>query len=304
MPQGITDDEANALRARCTEFLKGEPSRGSPKRTAIRKAFGSSNFNTFMAGKRGASREGMERTLAVIDGGAAPSKAPIKKGRVWQYIPATEAKRLRAEVLKHVAAKFTSLGDFLSHSMGLHSASQSHMYHLINGTGTITTLAARRLRAALDGKPPEKTSKRAAAPLAIVVEPPKDRRAPRNVLAGARDLASRVLEARYHGDLLGLARELGMTLDRLSRFLKGGGLGLNESAAVIERLSELGAAGASMVRDPGVTVRATLQAWRNGGAGGAVGASVEPPELRARKLVERWGAEAMALVVELAGGAA
>jgi len=248
--------------------------------------------------------------LAVLDGKPAASEAPKRKGgkgRVWEYIGAGEAKALRAAVLRHVDEKYASVSDFLSRAMGLGKTSMSHTYRLIQGDDPITVQAAARLRAALDGKPPPAKPvdlRRRPAPSSDLVLAPRDEKAGPNILAGLRERTGKALVERFGGDIPTLANAIGLTAERLVKFLKGGSLRLKESAEVSERLGPEPRS-AAMMEAPGFTLRATLEAFRNGGASHDA-ESIAPPELRARKLVEKWGTEAMNLVFELAkmGGAA
>jgi len=208
-----------------------------------------------------------------------------------------------------VDEKYSSLADFLARAMGLGPKSLSHTYQLLNGDKSITVQAGARLRAALEGKPPPAVPvdlRRRPAPSSDLVLAPRDEKAGPNILAGLRERAGKALVERFGGDVPTLANALGLTAERLVKFLKGGSLRLKESAEVSERLGPEPRS-AAMMAAPGFTLRATLEAFRNGGAGGSHDAeSIAPPELRARKLVEKWGTEAMNLVFELAkmGGAA
>jgi hypothetical protein len=319
----IPKDEAQALRARIAEHLKGEPRR-SAKRTAIRKAYGASNFNKFMAGGRGASNQGRARVLAILDGGPAPTRRP-GVGRQWRYVSIDESQALRAEAMKHIREKHASVGAFLLARMGLQSKSQSGWYQILKGSGPITVTAAAKLRAALDGRPvapPMERAPKAEAPstaLALANHGgprtrgrPKGRatkgRAPHEVQANLRLDAGHVLAVNYRGSVSGLARDLEMTASRLSRFLDGGPLTLDESAELASGLARLRPV-ESVSPAPGVTMlRASahgmsIEAVRHAGVGMGGAGDLEPPEVRARRFVERNALEVFSIVLQLAGGA-
>lgn len=314
MPQGITTEEATELRAIIAEALKDEPRR-SPKRAALRKAFGESNFSSFMEGKRGASPKGRARVLVVLDGGTVPKRRP-GVGRAWKHVTPEESKAIRAEVMRQVESKYETLGNFLKTAMGLESKSQSHMYKVIMHGGGLTVETAAKLRAALAGRPVAPPRPRAGAKpgpkpgakAALVLATPRTKapRAPRNVLASLRLDAGHVLAARFGGSVPALARELGTTAHRLSKFLDGGPLTLDESAEVANRLSPL-ARIESVSPAPGLTmVRAvangiSAEAWSNGS--GHAGPPINgAPALAARKLVEGWSQDALRFVLQLAQG--
>ncbi len=323
MPQRITPDEVNALRARITEALKGEPPRGSRKRMALRCAFGESNYSAFMNGSRGASLLTLQKVDAAIASlaGSGPL-APVPKiapgrnrlgggGFHGSYASATEAKAIRAEISKSVPGRWRSVRAFLN-AAGVPRKSESSWYGIITSRRPMTIASSTRLRAALDGKPPPSSngapvtpysSELATAPLDLRARAP---RAGKFVLAALRTNAGHVLSSRFGGNVPALAKAVGVTAHRLSAFLDGRALTLEESTGVADRLTALSQGAETAHPAPGVTmVKASahgvsIEAWRQGEANGA--GSHDPPEVRAKRFVLEHGAEAIAIVLELAKG--
>ena len=255
------------------------------------------------------------RIRDALDGKPAP-KAPRDPrragGRIIERISASESKALRAAVLKQVGPgphQHRSLGAFFLATMGLPAPSQSGIYTVIKGTDPITVEMAQRLRDALAGRPAPvhkaRTRKASEAPPAI--EQPGTELAPPNVLASLRLDTGHVLASRFGGDVPALARELGITAARLSRFVNGGSLRLTESADVANRLAMIAPAHHDVAAAPSsalTMVRAlSVQAWMPAHRP-TEPASAEPAEVRARKLLAKWHAEAFEMIVQLAGGAA
>lgn len=364
MPIGLPKEQAAALRARINVYLADAP-RGSPKKTAMRKAVGESNFGSFLKGTRGLSRESAAKAEAILDGATtaptpAPTQAPAPNRKPvtprHERISPAESNRLRAEIKR----RFPKLADFMR-AMGVTPTASADWYRKIKGDMEISTVAAARMRAALDGKaaPRPKASPndrdvgprirlpdveanalradvrafmqaksmsttafgtlmggsynsfsdvlrghrpmtvrlaqrlRAAigAPSTDLVHVPPAKRSPRasrDVLAKLRLDLGHVLATQYGGKVPQLAHAIGLTAGRLDRFLDGGALTLEESRGVSEHLSAL-------QRSPVQLVTRAVSMNRAGFAD-----QHEPPEVRARNLVARWGQEAIEIVLQLA----
>lgn len=303
----ISVEEAQALRARVAELKAKHPERIGP----LARALGPSSFYTFMKGARRLARVNAERLDQMLKESAAlvkpddepRARGPGQRGRIHQYLPEAEAAELRDLAEAHIKTKLGGINNRLAEAMGV---GWSYLRKPIKGKQRFTLQLAARLRAAIAGhpapaKPPH--AKHGPKPKSMLVA---HDRAPRNVLANLRLDAGHVLSSRFDGSVAALARAIGMTAHRLTKFLDGGPLTLDESADMVNRLSTLGPSEAASPA-PGVTMlRAvdgiSIEAWRKGGVGAA--GEMDPPELRARKLVEKWGAEAIVLILQLSGGGA
>jgi plasmid maintenance system antidote protein VapI len=195
---------------------------------------------------------------------------------------------------------YRSLSHFLLEAMGLGHKQQSHMFSIISGRRVMTVDAAAKITAAVDGKPTASAPKRSRALIVAPKTEPRAERASRDELASLRLDVGHVLATRFGGSAPAMARELGITAARLAKFLDGGTLTTDVTSDITRRLAALGTLRPTALLSTIRGAAISIEAWRDGSVQG----ELEPPELRARKLVEKWGTEAIAMVLQLAGGGA